>query len=126
MMTNARDEEITRIETELAKLLTRQANLVRSARFFRPFLLVLGAFVAIFLVYSLMIGDMAAVITAFICLLVLAAIGYFARGQTALRLLSSNWGDYPDNSHAEFLERQIAERRKRLDELKAQAGAANS
>ena len=126
MTTNARDEEIARIETELVELFTRQANLVRSARFFRPFLLVMGAFVAIFLVYSLMIGHIAAVIAAFICLLVLAAVGYFARGRAGLRLLSTNWGGYPDNSHAEFFERQIAERRKRLGELKAQTEAALS
>jgi Flp pilus assembly protein TadB len=122
-MADARDDEIARIEKELARFRSQQANLRRSARFFLPFCVVVGAAVVVFLAYSVAIGNTAAIITAVLVLIALIGLAVASRHERFLIVLSSplGRGRYPYGSHAEFLDGEIAKREKRLSELKARS-----
>ena len=91
-MADARDGEIARIEKELAQFRSQQANLRRSARFFIPFCVIMGAAVVAFLAYSVAIRDMAAVITAFLILIALIGLAVASRHERFLIVISNPWG----------------------------------
>jgi hypothetical protein len=121
MAAERRDAEIARIEAELSLLQSRYASLKRTTRYILPFCLLMGALVTWFLVHSWMAAQTGAVVTAIAILLGLAGLALASRHDRFI-VWVSNPGDsspYPHGSYAELLEKTIADRQRRLAELRS-------
>lgn len=119
------ESEIAGIEEKLARLRARRDTLVSSVRYYVPFAIIAGALVACFLVYSIAIKDIAAVVTAVLILLVLLAMAIFSRLAVRHKRLYDglvNARDIPDRGvSVGHIERDIAELEARLAELRRQS-----
>ncbi len=123
MAAETREAEIARIEGELALLQSRYDSLKSTTRYILPFCILMGAFVTWFLVRSWMAAEGGAVITAIAILLGLVGLALASRHDRFI-VWVSNPGDsspYLHRSYAEFLESTIADREKRLAELKSKS-----
>jgi uncharacterized membrane protein len=123
MAEETRDAEIARTEGELTRLKSRYANLKRSTRYILPFCILTGALIAWFLVHSWIAGDTAAVVTAIAILLALIGLAFASRHDRFVVWASSPDSDmlYPHGNYAKFLEHAIADRERRLAELRSKS-----
>jgi hypothetical protein len=113
-----RHAEIANLEHELAVLHERHANIVRRARFVRPLYFVTLALRAGGCLVALVQRNAVALAFSAVCFLMLAAVGLVFSEARMIDIVSSGRWNYPEISHARFLEKATAAREQRLTALR--------